>query len=473
MEEVLMKPLYLKVVLFDPVTDEEFPVSDGFQVEVVKILDYNPLVGFDPLRLKYDTSKNLFFVNSPKYKVSKSHYLRVGFKKTNFSKFDQKLLKFSEVDENHLPIYCPSRLPYWDSGWDDKYETNEFFDDEVLVDSSESSPLMLKIPLRPVYNIGHRGAPHHYPENTMASFQKALDLGANGLEFDICMTKDKKLVLFHDPEPVKHPDRMDRTFFEGFPYELISPEFTPNGRFAIIKDLKNGIYKTGQKVLMPFKQKLDLIKLTFNQIRKYYKYHHVNRVEFEIPELTEFLDFAAKERKRLHILFFDIKNPDWDEEDDANLFIDYGKRLGEEIKKFSDLPGRLVICNASEEVLTSLKKGINKSGEKRCEFAFDAQGSFGAIFGFKSNPLRIARKMGNSVISIGSLFRPGNLDEMIETTRDRDYNNKSKISTIIHWTLNEPSQMYNSFSSGVNGIVTDKPDLLKVQLKKLGVVISC
>ena len=69
--------------------------------------------------------------------------------------------------------------------------------------------------------------------------------------------------------------------------------------------------------------------------------------------------------------------------------------------------------------------------------------------------------MGNTVISIGSLFRPGNLGEMTEATRDRDYNNKSKISTVIHWTLNEPSQMYNSFSSGVNGIVTDKPDLLK------------
>ena len=123
-------------------------------------------------------------------------------------------------------------------------------------------------------------------------------------------------------------------------------------------------------------------------------------------------------------------------------------------------------------VLASLKKGIERSGEERCEFAFDAQGSFGAIFGFKSNPLHVARKMGNSVVSIGSPFRPGNLDEMTETTRDRDYNKKSKISTVIHWTLNEPSQLYSSFSSGVNGIVTDKPDLLNDQLRKLGVKIG-
>jgi glycerophosphoryl diester phosphodiesterase len=467
-----MKLLYLKVILYDPLNDEEYPVTEGIQVEVVKIYDHNPLVGFDPLRLKFDSVNNLFYVRSSRYRVSRDHYLRVGFKKANFSKFTGYLLKADEVTEAHLPVYCPSRLPYWDSGWDDDYETNEFFDDDVLVDTSVSSPLFLKIPLRPIYNIGHRGAPYHFPENTMASFKQALDLGANGLEFDICTTRDKKLVIFHDPEPVKHPDRLDRTFFEGFPYELVSPEFTPNGRYAIIKKLKNGSYKVAQKLLMPFKQKLDLIKLTVKQIQTFYKYHHVNQEEYDIPELSEILDFASQERGRLHLLFFDVKNPDWDEEDNVDLYIDYGKRLGQEIKKYPTLPARLIICNTSEEVLTSLKTGILNAGEKRCEFAFDAQGSFGAIFGFKKNPLKVARKLGNSVISIGSLFRPGNLGEITEVTRDRDYNHKSNLSTVIHWTLNEPSQMYHSISAGVNGIVTDKPDLLKQQLKKLGIVVG-
>jgi glycerophosphoryl diester phosphodiesterase len=253
---------------------------------------------------------------------------------------------------------------------------------------------------------------------------------------------------------------------------LVSPEFTPNGRYAIIKKLKNGSYKVAQKLLMPFKQKLDLIKLTVKQIQTFYKYHHVNQEEYDIPELSEILDFASQERGRLHLLFFDVKNPDWDEEDNVDLYIDYGKRLGQEIKKYPTLPARLIICNTSEEVLTSLKTGILNSGETRCEFAFDAQGSFGAIFGFKKNPLKVARKLGNSVISIGSLFRPGNLGEITEVTRDRDYNHKSNLSTVIHWTLNEPSQMHHSISAGVNGIVTDKPDLLKQQLKKLGIVVG-
>ncbi len=306
----------------------------------------------------------------------------------------------------------------------------------------------------------------------MASFRKAVDLGANGLEFDICITKEKKLVIFHDPEPVKHPDRMDRTLFEGFPFELVSPEFSFTGNTARIKNLINGGYKTSRRIKLKSDDQLDIIKLTLNQIKKLYRYHHVDKVEHDIPELSEFLAFAQQEREQLNLLYFDVKNPKWDEVDDAALFIDYGKRLAREIKKFPDLPARLIISNGSEEVLKHLKKGFRESGENRCEFAFDAQGSFGAIFGFKKDPLKVARKMNNSVISIGSLFRPGNLGEMTEATRDRDYNAKSKLSTIIHWTINEPSQMYNSFTAGVNGIVTDKPDVFRKLLKKLKVYVG-
>lgn len=46
--------------------------------------------------------------------------------------------------------------------------------------------------------IGHRGARGHAPENTMASFQKALDLGVDGIELDVQMTKDGKVVVCHD-----------------------------------------------------------------------------------------------------------------------------------------------------------------------------------------------------------------------------------------------------------------------------------
>lgn len=47
-------------------------------------------------------------------------------------------------------------------------------------------------------NYAHRGASAYYPENTMLSFEKALEMGCTGIETDVQLTKDGVLVLIHD-----------------------------------------------------------------------------------------------------------------------------------------------------------------------------------------------------------------------------------------------------------------------------------
>jgi glycerophosphoryl diester phosphodiesterase len=49
--------------------------------------------------------------------------------------------------------------------------------------------------------IGHRGAPRERPENTLASFLRALDLGADAVELDVHATGDGVVVVHHDPVP--------------------------------------------------------------------------------------------------------------------------------------------------------------------------------------------------------------------------------------------------------------------------------
>ena len=44
----------------------------------------------------------------------------------------------------------------------------------------------------------HRGWCGKYPENTMLAFQKAIELGVDGIELDVHMTKDQQLVIIHD-----------------------------------------------------------------------------------------------------------------------------------------------------------------------------------------------------------------------------------------------------------------------------------
>jgi len=49
-----------------------------------------------------------------------------------------------------------------------------------------------------IINYAHRGASGYFPENTMLSFRKAIELGATGIETDVQMTSDGVLVLIHD-----------------------------------------------------------------------------------------------------------------------------------------------------------------------------------------------------------------------------------------------------------------------------------
>jgi len=46
--------------------------------------------------------------------------------------------------------------------------------------------------------IGHRGASAVAPENTMAAFREAIAVGADGIEFDVRLTKDDVPVVIHD-----------------------------------------------------------------------------------------------------------------------------------------------------------------------------------------------------------------------------------------------------------------------------------
>jgi glycerophosphoryl diester phosphodiesterase len=63
-----------------------------------------------------------------------------------------------------------------------------------------------------VYVIGHRGAAGLAPENTLAAFKKALELGVDAVEMDALLTVDGEVVVHHDfwlkPEMTRTPQGM-------------------------------------------------------------------------------------------------------------------------------------------------------------------------------------------------------------------------------------------------------------------------
>jgi glycerophosphoryl diester phosphodiesterase len=504
-EKADMKPLFIKVHLLDLKTKKEFPVQDGIEVDVVNVKTTSPdrpVEYMDSLKLELDPQTGIFQADAPDYALTRNHTIRVQFVKTYFSLTLEKLLAAPEIDSKSLPVLQPVCFMYLDPEWQRIYRTAKQF-------GSKENPLILKVPIVPIYNIAHRGAPYYCPENTLASFKKALELSANGLELDLCLTKDKRIIVFHDPKPVNLISPINRINVENLPYALISPKFVPknDGMYAVMAKYVNGHYTEipGTEPIPDF-NKYDIINLTLDEVREVYRYRHTpDDAEYEIPTFEEFLAFSEEESQRkpnrLQFLYLDVKNPGWNEKKDAECFVEHGSRIGDLLSKFNPLPENLVIGYTNPRGLAHLKQGIEKTKEKRCVFAYDAPGSLASlvdslpqnfmklllesilgksmstvlgsflgkilrkvlswIAGRNLDPLKVALRMNLSVIAIGCLGRPQNLEEIKEAVYDREHNPASPLRTIVHYTLNDPAQIAQSLALGVNAIVTDKPDEFK------------
>src|SRR5690606_21259675 len=53
----------------------------------------------------------------------------------------------------------------------------------------------------------HRGNSAEFPENTLAAFASAVDLGADWIELDLFRSRDGKLVVVHDRTTARTGDR--------------------------------------------------------------------------------------------------------------------------------------------------------------------------------------------------------------------------------------------------------------------------
>ncbi|MCC6646263.1 MAG: glycerophosphodiester phosphodiesterase [Polyangiaceae bacterium] len=60
--------------------------------------------------------------------------------------------------------------------------------------------MLRRRPGRPPNIIGHRGVRGARPENTLAAFELAASLGADGVELDVRVSRDGALVVAHDPD---------------------------------------------------------------------------------------------------------------------------------------------------------------------------------------------------------------------------------------------------------------------------------
>jgi glycerophosphoryl diester phosphodiesterase len=110
-----------------------------------------------------------------------------------------------------------------------------------------------KIPLI----IAHRGASKIAPENTLKAFQKAIELKADFIEFDLQQSKDKELVITHDE---------DLSRLTGYRRRLES---------LTLKELKKLDFGEGEKI-PTFRELINLVKEKIGL-----------NCEIKVPEIAE------------------------------------------------------------------------------------------------------------------------------------------------------------------------------------------
>ena len=81
--------------------------------------------------------------------------------------------------------------------------------------------------------IAHRGFSGVYPENTMLAFRKAIEIGADGIELDVHLSKDGQVMIIHD-EALKRTTGLDGVISDYTRAELekISAGKTKNYEFG-------------------------------------------------------------------------------------------------------------------------------------------------------------------------------------------------------------------------------------------------
>lgn len=259
---------------------------------------------------------------------------------------------------------------------------------------------------------GHRGARGLLPENTLIAFKKALDLGVTTLEMDTIISKDKKVVISHDP------------FFSS---EICS---FPNGKPITDKD-KINLYKMNYsdiakydcgmrghprfKKQESFKTNKPLLNETIKEIEKYIKSNNLKNVLYNIETKSE-----QKEDN--------ISNP---------LPKEFANLLYQELKSLNILD-RVLIQSFDPRTLKEFKK-LNKNI---------------TVALLVENTLTLSKNLE----SLG--FNPEVYSPDYHLIDEKLIKDLKKLNIkLIPWTVNTKEEMIKLKKMGVDGIITDYPNI--------------
>ncbi|HYC35046.1 MAG TPA: glycerophosphodiester phosphodiesterase [Usitatibacter sp.] len=305
---------------------------------------------------------------------------------------------------------------------------------------------------------GHRGARGLAPENSLPAFAKALSLGVDTLEMDTGVTRDGVVVVIHDPSlGTDVPRRPDGKWLEKAGPAVHSLTYA-----------ELSAYDVGR------------IKPESNYARRFSSQEPVDGTR--VPKLAEV--FALVKKSGNEKVRFNIETKVSPLAADETLAPEaFARALVEEIRK-AGMASRSAIQSFDWRTL----QVVQKIAPEIPTVYLTAQQRFldNVCTGVKAgSPTAPASECGPSAWTAGFQLKDhGSVPRMVKAAggkvwspeyRDIDAARLKEARElglkVVAWTVNDPAQMARLLELGVDGIITDRPDLLREEMRKRGMAL--
>ena len=289
---------------------------------------------------------------------------------------------------------------------------------------------------------GHRGARGLAPENTLPSFQRALELGVTTLELDIAITSDGVLVISHNP--------------------ALNAEITRDAAGSFLEKDGPAIHSMTWDQVQAYR--VGRIKPGTDYARQFPDQQPVDGTR--IPRLSDLFDLVKRSGDEKVRFAIETKvRPDKPQETPAPE--PFARAVVDEIRK-AGMAGRSqilsfdwrslqVVQKIAPEIatvyLTAQQRWLDNVGAGRPEGSSWTAGFQYRDYG--SIP-KMVKAAGGSHWSV--YF--GDLSP--ELAKEA----QSLGLKVLVWTVNDPAIMARMLGYGVDGLITDRPDLARKLLEE-------
>jgi glycerophosphoryl diester phosphodiesterase len=281
---------------------------------------------------------------------------------------------------------------------------------------------------QPAWVIAHRGAARELPENTVAAFQRAMELGADGVETDVCVTKDGHFVLWHDADP-DHKIALARQ--------------------TVVPDAEGYTLRLAH---IASRHRKRVCELTLEELRENYGYQLTPKDGSEGPKipialLEDAIVWADREPRAAHLVL-DLKLKD-------ELATEACRLLRLLAERCATLRDGLTIhfLSAHREVLEAVTDEARRISPLPGKLTLTADFEYPGV-------LDETRRLGLADVAIGTGNRlwPDFRREIAEVAKAR---RERRLRSVLAWTINDADEMRELLGFGVDGILTDDPALLR------------